>query len=203
MTGDAQLTGRFMKQNYFTFDRTNKTWLVTNHKPTVSESKDAIWRRMHLIPFDVTIPEAERDEHLIDKLKAEGPGILAWAVRGCVAWQRAGLKPPKAVQDATQDYRSESDVLADFLADTCIVNGSEANTVSRNAIREKYVVWCKSTGEGQTLSKNGLYERLCENPLITDSRLTDNGKRTRGFKGITLHHAPEGTYQAGNGGESW
>jgi len=199
MTGESQLTGRFMRQDYFTFDRTHKTWLVTNHKPAVSESKDAIWRRMHLVPFDVTIPEAERDEHLLEKLRAEADGILAWAVRGCLAWQRDGLKPPKAVQDATSEYRSDSDVLADFLGDVAIVNGDEANTVSRSAIREKYVSWCKTIGERQPLSINGLYERLRDHPDITELYVTDAGRRTRAFKGIALHHAPEAVYSTGNG----
>lgn len=200
MTGDATLTGRFMRQDYFTFPRTHKTWLVTNHKPSVSESKDAIWRRMHLVPFGVTIPEAERDEQLLDKLKAEADGILAWAVGGCSAWQRVGLNPPKAVQDATREYRDESDALADFLSDTCIVNGREDNTVSRNRLRSKYVEWCKSVGECQPLSAGGMYERLLEQPDISEAWPTDNGKRTRGFKGITLHHAPESTYTASEGG---
>lgn len=190
MTGESQLTARFMRQDFFTFTRTHKTWLVTNHKPTVSESKDAIWRRMHLIPFDVTIPEDERDEQLLDKLKTEASGILAWAVRGCLAWQRDGLKPPDAVVQATQDYRDESDVLSDFLNDVAIVNGDPDNTVSRKSISTEYVAWCKSVGENHPVSRSGLYERLLEHEQIAEHRLGTGNKRERGFKGIALHHAP-------------
>ena len=199
MTGDAQLTGRFMRRDYFTFNRTHKTWIVTNHKPSVSEAKDAIWRRMHLIPFNVTIPESERDEHLLDKLREEGPGILAWAVRGCVAWQRDGLQAPRAVLDATADYRAESDVLADFLSDTCVTCNAD-NTVSRKAIRTAYVNWCRAVGALSPISANGLYERLRDVEGVVEGYVTEAGKRTRGFKGIALHGAPESTYE---GSEPW
>ena len=59
---------------------------------------EAIRRRMHLIPFNVTIPAADRDPTLADRLKEEWPGILAWMIDGCLAWQEQGLDPPESVR---------------------------------------------------------------------------------------------------------
>ena len=81
----------------------------------------AIWRRLKLVPFKVVIPPAERDKHLPEKLRDELPGILAWAVRGCLDWQRHGLGEPPAVIHATADYQSAEDVLANFIAECCVV----------------------------------------------------------------------------------
>lgn len=119
LTGDDPIKARLMRQDFFQFDPTFKLWLAANHKPVIRGTDFAIWRRIKLIPFVVTIPEGERDTQLGDKLRGELPGILAWAVRGCLAWQQSGLDIPGAVIDATAAYRAESDELASFLEE-CI-----------------------------------------------------------------------------------
>jgi len=105
ITGNKFLKGRFMRQDYFQFERTHKTVLVTNNKPVVTESSNAIWRRLRLIPFVVTIPEGRQDRQLTEKLVAEWPGILSWAVRGCLDWQsrQCDLEFPQAVREATEE----------------------------------------------------------------------------------------------------
>ena len=109
LTGNKYLKGRFMRQDYFQFERTHKTILVTNNRPVVTETSNAIWRRLRLIPFDVTIPEARQDKRLTEKLVAEWPGILAWAVQGCIDWQQrqCDLELPEAVLQATEAYKDE------------------------------------------------------------------------------------------------
>jgi putative DNA primase/helicase len=104
ITGNKFLKGRFMRQDYFQFERSHKTVLVTNNKPVVTESSNAIWRRLRLIPFVVTIPEDQQDRQLTERLVAEWPGILAWAVRGCLEWQarQCDLEFPPAVRVATE-----------------------------------------------------------------------------------------------------
>ena len=79
----------------------------------------AIWRRLRLVPFNVTVPEYEQDKKLPEKLREELPGILAWAVRGCLDWQQDGLGNPDEVKAATADYRSEQDMLGGFLEECC------------------------------------------------------------------------------------
>lgn len=86
-----------------------------NHRPLIQGTDHAIWRRIRLIPFTVTIPEPERDKQLGEKLLAELPGILRWAVEGCSAWQQEGLESPLAVKGATGEYRAEMDTVAQFI----------------------------------------------------------------------------------------
>ena len=93
--------------------------MATNHKPEIKGTDNAIWRRVRLIPFNVTIPDAQQDRQLPLKLKDEWPGILRWAVEGCLKWQQEELGLPKAVEVANQEYRSEMDILAPFIEDCC------------------------------------------------------------------------------------
>jgi putative DNA primase/helicase len=90
LTGDARLKGRFMRRDFFEFDRTHKLVIVSNNRPVIRETKHAVWRRVRLVPFEVIIPEAERDTQLTEKLKAEWSGILSWLVAG-YRYARSGL----------------------------------------------------------------------------------------------------------------
>lgn len=125
MTGGDTMTARFLHKEFFEFKPEFKLFLATNHKPTISGTDYAIWRRIRLIPFDIKILKHEQDKRLSEKLKKELSGILAWAVRGCLEWQKHGLSEPKIVLKATRDYKSEMDLLADFLTDCCITGDSE------------------------------------------------------------------------------
>ena len=97
LTGGDTLSARFLHQEFFNFKPAFKLWLYGNHKPEVKGTDEGIWRRMRLIPFTVTITEEEKDTELPEKLRGELSGILAWAVRGCMEWQRVGLAEPEAV----------------------------------------------------------------------------------------------------------
>jgi putative DNA primase/helicase len=188
MTGDGELTARFMRRDFFTFPRTHKTLLVTNHRPVVRETKNAIWRRLLLIPFGVTIPKGEQDPQLIDKLKEQADGILAWAVEGCLAWQRGGLQPPDSVRAATNEYRKEQNPVAEFADDCLIINGDEHNFTTRSAIRDRYASWAKRTGERDRLQNQTLYDALRDHPKVSEGWGEDpfTRKRTRGFRGVSL-----------------
>lgn len=120
MTGGDTLTARYLHKEFFEFRPAFKVWLAANHKPKINDNGHAMWRRIRLISFSVTIPEQERDKHLAEKLRAELPGVLAWAVRGCLAWQQEGLGLPETVRAATDEYRDEMDTLAQFLNECCV-----------------------------------------------------------------------------------
>ena len=91
ITGDTTITARKMRMDFYTFNATHKLWIAANTKPKVHGTDNGIWRRMRLVPFEVTIPPEEQDKGLVAKLLAtEASGILAWAVRGCLAWQAEG-----------------------------------------------------------------------------------------------------------------
>lgn len=98
--------------------------LAGNHKPSLRGVDEAIRRRVHLIPFTVTIPREERDHKLAEKLRDEWPGILWQAVQGCLEWQRFGLRPPPAVTEATEEYLRDQDVLGQWVEERCIVSPS-------------------------------------------------------------------------------
>jgi len=145
LTGGDKMKARFMRQDFFEFNPTYKIFLAANHKPVIQGSDYAIWRRIKLVPFTVTIPENEQDKKLSEKLRLELPGILAWAVRGCLAWQRDGLGMPEEVHKATEEYRAEMDVLAGFLNESCTL--AQGATVRVKDLYEKYKKWCDENGE--------------------------------------------------------
>lgn len=183
LTGDKSLKGRFMHKDFFEFNRTHKTIMVTNNKPVVQESKNATWRRLKLVPFDITIPEADQDKRLLEKLVGEWPGILAWAVKGCIDWQQHGLDEPKEVKAATDNYRDEQNTVGEFKDEyLCVVN-PDAWT-SRREVRAAYTHWCKETGLSK-VDVNGLYERLVKLGF-EDKYSKEDGKTGRGFKGFSI-----------------
>lgn len=124
LTGGDTIAARFLYKEFFEFRPQFKLWLYGNHKPVIRGTDEGIWRRIRLIPFTVTIAENERDPDLPNKLRAELPGILAWAMGGSLAWQTHGLPSPTKVKTATNDYRAEQDVLAAFIAECCFVKSS-------------------------------------------------------------------------------
>lgn len=144
LTGNDTLTARFMRAEFFDFTPTHKLWIYGNHKPEIRGTDTAIWDRVKLIPFDVEIPKSERDPLMLDKLTAELPGILAWAVRGNMLWQRQGIAAPEIVTKATGEYRTEQDTVGQFLADCCDVG--ESHETSASALYQAYEVWAKQLG---------------------------------------------------------
>jgi putative DNA primase/helicase len=139
LTGGDPIRARRMREDFWQFWPTHKVVLACNHRPTVRGTDHAIWRRLKLVPFNVVIPPAERDKDLPAKLREELPGILAWAVRGCLDWQRHGLGEPKAVIDATAGYQTAEDTLLNFITDCCVM-GPE-NRVKAADLLDAYRTW--------------------------------------------------------------
>lgn len=166
MSGGDRMKGHFMRQDNIEFSPTHKVYLATNHKPRIRGTDRAIWRRIRLIPFTVTIPPEERDPKLVEKLKTELPGILTWCVQGCLAWQQEGLEPPTEVTEATDQYKAESDVLAAFLADCCVLDKNVK--VKANELYNAYREWCEQNGE-----------RLTETQTTFGLQLTERGFEKR------------------------
>lgn len=165
LTGQDTITARFMRAEWFDFKPTHKLWLSTNHKPEIRGTDTAIWRRIRLIPWTVTIPPAEQDKKLPEKLRDELPGILAWIVRGCLEWQREGLRAPDEVRRATGEYRAEMDVLAAFVSECC-EEGVDFWDYSKE-LYDTYKRWCEDNGE-RTESKRRFGERLRERGFAKD-----------------------------------
>jgi putative DNA primase/helicase len=122
MTGGDKVRARKCFKDFFEFDATHKIVLAANHKPTIKGTDHANWRRIKLVPFTVTIPDEEKDKELPQKLKNELPGILAWAVRGCLDWQKYGLGEPEEIKAATDKYRVEQDSVEGFIKECCAIH---------------------------------------------------------------------------------
>ena len=145
LTGGDRIKARFMRQDFFEFEPSHTIALAANYRPVVKGTDIAIWRRIHLIPFDVTFPPERQDHELPDKLRTELPGILNWLVQGCLEWQRVGLQPPAEVRAATEGYRDSMDVLGGFIAEHCVLeDGAE---VEAKDLYEKYKGWAEVSGE--------------------------------------------------------
>jgi len=145
LTGSDKVTARFLYSEFFEFDAQFKVFLATNHKPIIRGNDNAIWRRIRLVPFLISIPDSEQDKSLSLKLRKELPGIIAWAVRGCLRWQEIGLTQPEEVLTATQAYRNEMDILGAFLRDRCLEG--EGFGVTARELYATYRVWCETNGE--------------------------------------------------------
>jgi len=181
MTGGDKITARFMRQNFFEFIPQFKIMIAGNHRPRLSSVDEAIRRRMHLIPFVVTIPPEDRDPRLTEKLKAEWPLILSWAVEGCLQWQRDGLQPPKAVIDATDEYLSNEDKIGLWLDARCVIDRrySAGSTAAFNDFKS----WCEEMNE-QPGSQRSFSQELLSREGITRSE----GRSGNSFVGFALKH---------------
>jgi putative DNA primase/helicase len=116
-----------------------------NHKPAINGTDEGIWRRLRLVPFTVSIPPDEQDHDLLRKLEAELPGILRWALQGCLEWQSGGLKPPAIIAEAVRKYREESDTLGRFLSEGCEVR--PIAQVKSSALFKRYQAFAEAAGE--------------------------------------------------------
>lgn len=144
VTGQDTITARFLFAEHFEFVPNFKIWLAANHKPIIRGDDHAIWRRIHLLAFTVTIPLEERDKNLALKLRDEYPGILAWAVQGGLKWQREGIKPPKEVLAATQEYKREMDLIGTWIEECCVIKDNA--TAKANALYQSYKRWVEDNG---------------------------------------------------------
>jgi putative DNA primase/helicase len=178
LTGRDTMTARFLHREYFEFEPTFKLWVATNHKPVVYENSLAFWRRIRLIPFTIQISDEERIPNYERILLEEREGIINWAIEGFKKWQEEGLSVPETIKVATQEYRDDMDIIAEFIEDRCIEDrNAEATTKD---LYSAYSKWCEENNE-KPLTKQSFTRRLEERgykPFRT--------KRERGWKGIGL-----------------
>lgn len=183
LTGGDRISARRMNEDFWSFSPTHKLEICGNHKPVVRGTDVGIWRRQRLVPWNVAIPPEEQDKHLGERLWAERSGILNWMVAGCLEWQRVGLAPPKAVTEATEAYREESDPLGEFFA-LCCVFEAEAR-VARSHLRTAYEEHCTENGVKRPLDAKAFGRRLrelgCE-----DKSVKVQGRSVNGWAGIRL-----------------
>jgi len=176
LTGGDPIRARKMRQDFEQFDPSHTTWLTMNHKPEIHGADDGIWRRIKLIEFKRRIADEAQDKNLPEKLKEESPGILAWAVGGCLEYQRGGLAEPVTVTVATTSYREEMDIVGTFLSECCTIDGTAS--IKAGDLYAAYVTWCersKQTPMNLTqFGTSGAMRRL--------NKRTSNGVRYQGLR---------------------
>lgn len=194
MTGGDPITARFMRQDFFTFVPAFKLFVAGNHKPALRGVDEALRRRFHLIPFTVTIPPGDRDPDLRTKLRSEWPGILAWAIEGCLEWQRGGLAPPAAVTGATADYLDAEDSLAAWLTERTLRIGFGGTETT--ALYGDWASWAKLGGEDP-----GSLKRFVQALAARGLRATKNSTTRRSEIGglvldcvVRSHHETAGDW---------
>lgn len=152
LTGNDTLCGRqpYGKREVY-FRPSHTLFLLTNHKPRADANDHALFHRLVLIPFTLQFVDdpidpyqRKRDPLLLDKLKAEAPGILAWLVRGCLAWQKEGLSPPKEIKAAICSYKENEDLLGHFLQEKCELD--QGGQVQAGALYKAYRKWSEDNG---------------------------------------------------------
>jgi putative DNA primase/helicase len=186
LTGNDRLTARGLYEDYFEFNPTHKIWMYGNHKPIIVGTDDAIWKRPKLIPFTEKIPKDEqvtdlRENYLIPEL----PGILAWAVRGCLAWQKGGLQVPPEVEAETRKYRNEMDLVSGFIDERC--DTGPLHTDLGANLHAAYLQFIEGDKEAH-LSQRKFYARLRERGF--DSYVGHANKTY--WRGMKLKPAPTG-----------
>jgi putative DNA primase/helicase len=188
LTGGDKISARFMRQDFFEFFPQFKLFVAGNHKPAIRNIDEAMKRRLHLIPFTITVPPERRDKNLQQKLLAERDGILAWALQGCLDWQRHGrLSPPQRVVDATEEYFEAEDALGRWLDERCV---REPNAKSLTAeLFNDWKLWAEASGEFV-----GAQRRFSDLLITRGLDKWRNGMGVRGFQGICLKHPPTPAY---------
>jgi putative DNA primase/helicase len=159
LTGGEPVAARFLNREWFEYIPKYALWMSTNHKPIIRGTDLGIWRRLLIVEFKVTIAEGDVDTDLENKLRAELPGILAWAVKGCIDWQREGLSPPASVVAATKAYQQDMDLVDQFIEECCRKRSNAQ--VENGRLFEAFDKWRRRQAEPEK-SHSWLTRRLKE-----------------------------------------
>jgi putative DNA primase/helicase len=183
LTGGDTIVARQLYEREFEFKPQHKLVIAANHQPAVKDTGESFWRRIRIVPFNVTIPAAKRDKRLVEKLiKRELPGILNWALEGCRRWQADGLIVPDAVRHATEEYRDDTNTFGDFIAQRCVIKKGSGWTSVLQLYRAYSEWWQSTTGTQCFTTPIAFSKMLAQRPDIQRSKRHD----VRGYRGISL-----------------
>lgn len=144
LTGDKMLSARFMRGDFFEFERTHKTLVLGNHMPRLNEVTHAMRRRVQMVPFKAVFTPTP-GPGMRERLREEAAGaILAWIVEGARQWLAMGTAPPAAVRDLTAEYLADQDVFGQWLEDGCERDGKASERSSD--LHKSYTAWCERAG---------------------------------------------------------
>lgn len=150
LVGGDEIEANLMHKNPITFAPSHTLIMLTNHLPAVSGDDPAVWRRILVVPFDVVIPEEERDGDLPGRLKDAAGSVLTWVYKGWLDYQEQGLNPPEVVRARTHEYQLASDVLGRFLQDRTKTCHPQYGSVKARELFEAWTTWCIKNREETT-----------------------------------------------------
>lgn len=185
LAGGDVICARGLHKDPIEFEPQFLIWIATNHRPQLPDDDDAVWRRIQEIPFEVQIPEAERNPRVREDLRnpdLHGPAILNWMIEGLRLLREEGFDPPKAIRTATEEYRQEMDPLRDFIDDCCVVDSEF--WLPSSALRDEYEGWCRERGQ-RPVASTEFSQRLRSRGCIPQ-QCKMAGKSTRGWRGIRI-----------------
>ena len=184
ITGGDKISARFMRQDFFDYFPQFKLLIAGNHKPAIRNVDEAMRRRLHLVPFTVTVPPHRRDPCLPEKLLDEKDGIMAWALQGCLVWLQEGLTPPAVVEDATKEYFEAEDAMGQWLEERC-----EIRPTSKAASSDLYAEWREwAERAGEYVGSIKRFSEVLINRGFETTRMHGG---LRGFKGLHLRPKPQ------------
>lgn len=169
LTGGDTITARYMRQDFFSFEPSHTLVMVTNHKPVVPGSDEALWRRLAIVPFEQKFSDDKADPDLKETLRSEPNAVLSWMIQGWIAYRERGLDIPKAVRAATDAYKTDSDAVGRFLAEKTMNHGE----VKSSELFAAWSRWCIQEGEDQGTQK-AFSEELTL--LGYDKKITKTGR---------------------------
>ena len=188
ITGGDTINARSPYGRPFSYRPQFTIWMSTNHKPEIPDGSEAIWDRLRLIPFTQRFDGKKADTALPVKLREELPGVLAWAVRGCVAWVEHGLGSAQAVDRATAEYRAETDLLEQFFQDRCYFYPEAVVAISE--LYEAWEKWCDAETGADPGGKRNFAKDVRERGVVKNIWDTKIGRDTRAFGGISVSPPP-------------
>ena len=178
MTGGDTLKGRPLYGNWVQFSIIGKLWLATNNLPQINNTDHGIWRRIKAIPFNRTFSADEQDKYLSDKLIAELPGILNWAIEGCLEWQKDGLQTPDIIENQVAEYKSAMDSIGQFINEECEVGKEHSYPASK--FFQAYRDWC--SGAGRKPQSATAFKRSLEKLKNVYQHRSSNGLQWHGIQ---------------------
>ena len=172
LTGGDTLRGTKLHMGAFQFEPQHKLWFLCNHIPFARDGSHGFWRRIKVIPFAQQFQGSSLDSSLPDKLWAEREGILAWMIRGAVAWSKelqktnatTGLGPCKAIDQSIEEYRYDNDLSARFIED-CLVRDNDFGSIGARELYIAYQRWWSDNSDEDTPSESIFSRRMEERGL--------------------------------------
>jgi putative DNA primase/helicase len=183
-TGGEKVNAQRKHGRPFEFQPKGKIWMGLNHQPTVKDDSHGFWRRMQVITFPRTFDGSSVDFKLSEKLRHEAPGILAWAVRGCLRWQEEGLNPPLSVMLKVEEYKDEEDPNREFLMECLDFSDPDAEE-NMHELYAAYGAFCTKTGRRFIASRKSLGKYLSRKFEKRES----NGKVI--YRGVSIKFRPQ------------